>query len=776
MIKLENKKASIAILTLILALSITANTRVAQSAKGPRSDDLVFKFYATVDQAYVALKAGEVDLLGYIGWSVGLPLHDGEQVHYDLYQDAIADSNIQLAPIQGNDVVGFDFNNNCTISWYPGIQSPMSYLSFRQALAHLVDKDYIVDVFKGGLADRIDVPIPRSQRGWWNPAVTGAAYPYPYNSTVAAALFAADGFVQGTTPNPYFDPVYPSSAMFIRTYPIGHPQKPGQDLDPIIFKLRIDDNPRHSAAHHFISEMQKSGIPVQYVEEPKESLFHQVMGERNYHIYTSGWTVKKVPIYLYKLYHSDFWHPYGANYVTGVDCSGSNNYPALDIQLQQLWHSPNFAGSIGPCNVAQQIMVNQCISVWLYSSRGYVPYRDLLGVVNMDGYGPVNKYTFLNAYKTDDSPIRVGLANAPISLNVMYSDWICDWLCLDRIYSHLLNEAPYNLAADQAWIAKDWEIGTWFDPQDALNKTKVTYWLREDVYWVRPITGDLDYQFTAHDVEFSIWFAYALDDCWHYFDVKDVHHTRIINDWGIEVYFNTSSYWAYHWIGEELPLIPKYLWLDNFCNFTYASVTVDRPYVPCEKFLLPAETIVQVEEVYLDGVPLTEGIDYNIVAKDGSHNWFHWLIPGLPDQLLEIYYWTHTWFSPSPRGYTPGDSFYWWGEKMEGCGMYYITDLIPGVGGYMTLKRNRFYFLETPLLGEIDFQWRWTAGPKPRNGYFEINIFDIVLAAVAYGTQGHGIPDPKWFPGADVAPRECEIDIFDIVTIAAQYGNRWGHS
>ncbi|HUV98134.1 MAG TPA: hypothetical protein VMW14_01365, partial [Candidatus Paceibacterota bacterium] len=81
-------------------------------------------------------------------------------------------------------------------------------------------------------------------------------------------------------------------------------------------------------------------------------------------------------------------------------------------------------------------------------------------------------------------------------------------------------------------------------------------------------------------------------------------------------------------------------------------------------------------------------------------------------------------------------------------------------------KRNPFYYMETPPLGEIDFF-------RKSNGANKVDIFDIVKAAVAYGSQGTGVPDPNWFPGADVAPAGGVINIFDIVTIAHQYGLEW---
>ena len=74
-------------------------------------------------------------------------------------------------------------------------------------------------------------------------------------------------------------------------------------------------------------------------------------------------------------------------------------------------------------------------------------------------------------------------------------------------------------------------------------------------------------------------------------------------------------------------------------------------------------------------------------------------------------------------GYTIGNQP--WDQSLEGHDLFYITDHTPGAGGNVTLKRNPRFWMETPLLGEVDFI------RKP-NGCFKIDIFDVVMAASAY--------------------------------------------
>ena len=166
---------------------------------------------------------------------------------------------------------------------------------------------------------------------------------------------------------------------------------------------------------------------------------------------------------------------------------------------------------------------------------------------------------------------------------------------------------------------------------------------------------------------------------------------------------------------------------------------------------------VWIGKVTADGIPLTMFDDYNIVK--GKLEIF---IDLPPFTLVEVDYW-----HPSdPSGYTPGNLT--WQEILSGGGMYRATAFTPEVGGNLTLTRNRYYWMEASPLGEIDFV-------RKSSGCMKIDIFDIVVAAGAYGAIATSTPNPKWIPAADVAPPSGVINIYDIVTIAGQYGREWDH-
>jgi len=996
------KKLSI-VAAFILTTSLLSAMQPPVSAPLPRHCKGVdMYFYSSQDAAYTALQAGDIDLMDW-------------PISYDQFLSAVANPTIQLAPCAENRIFEFDFNNNHTIASYPGIPSPMYYVEFREAVAFLINKTHIVSDMISDFGQRVDTWIPRpSQEGWVNLDFSYPYYPWEYDESQTVLLFDGGGFIQGTTPNPYYDPTNPYSAEYIRVYPVpnppryhdfhkkcmpdlgqhstgwcwvaslanslywlskhgkpngytipvvspenekidkdsqdktnpdwydsncngtgymemfrkiaeaagkkycqgvnntefeacltevlnntelewkkkisptlddykdqlfkcedvllvldlpttrhmvsgvsynntktpptidisdpwtnicnnklNHPEeyeeyevlnstqltimydgrptvvekmyyispkpkpphpKEGQDLDPIIICVRSDHQAMLDAGRYLADKLRMMGIPVNLIEETKEVLYPIVMQQRDYHIYTGSWSLDQYAATNgYSMYHSDFCFPDGSNYVTGVNEFGTPNYPDLDEALEGLRSADDMTDAQFWAEVAQEIAVGRCISVWLYSPVSYYAYsKFLVGIVNMDGYGPVNKYTYLNAYKVDDPgtpedesqrPIRIGLPNAPRNLNPIYSPMnplgpdvmYAGWKVMDEtVYTHLTNKQPYALSIDVPWVAQDWETAEWYDPQDGETKTKVTYWIRKDVWWHAPETGDLVRQFTAHDVEFSIWYIYAFDDGWQWHSVMDVHHTNIIDDFCIEVYFDVQSMWTVHWI-EQIPLLPKYEYLELLCGQRLVELVIDYPVFPSEKMIFTEDQVIQVIEVWKmpEGIRLVEGVDFEIFATgppDYCHNEIHWLRPLEPGEMIQILYWTP---ALDPHGYYLANLH--WSLTWYTLGAYYPIDIVPGIGGWALFNCNPTHFLGAPPLGEIDWVWYWVGTTRPRSGYYQVNLYDAVMLLKAYCSRGDGIPPPNWFPGADLDASDlCHIGLYDAVTVLSKYGRKFG--
>jgi len=737
---------------IILGISLLISMQFQVIASPPRHlKGLEIYFYETPDEAYAALKAGEVDIMQ---WSLT----------NDQYQEVVTDSTLLLAGHTGSGIKEFDLNNNYTVLSYPGVRSPTNEITFRQAIAHMVDKDWIVSDVLDGFGERVDVPIGAAIMGYGNESVIGGNYPYPYSLTRAAALLDI-----------YFEDTDDDGT---RNYPVGWPgRESGPNLDPLITLIRIDDEHRKAAGQALVNNMQTLDIPVNQITDPFIISFH--LEEVNYHIYTGGWSFGRYPTYLYNLFHSSNWPL--SNFVTGMNSSNLPNYPDLDDVLKDVYYAEDNNAFKDAVKKATGLLVELCVNIPLYSYRYWWAYRkNLVGIVSMDGWGMENAYTFLNAYKVDDpdtpedesqDPIRMGTIHAPEKLNILYSMYYYDYAVLDRIFDRLLSVNPYDLSVDQPWIAQDWEVSTWYDPQDGKNKTKVTYWIRKDVFWHAPATGEEVRQFTAHDVEFTIWYIYSFDDCWQSYDFWHVHHTNVVDDFTIEVCFDTKAIWLQY--SPTGPLLPKDEYIPLLCGTNSKSFYSDG--TNCSestKYVFTDDQVLQVISADIDGTPLVEGVYFEIFATGSpnyTHNEIHFL-KTLTNGTVTINYYTPT---VDPDGYYLGDLD--WTLTFYSIGPYYPIDIEPGVGGHVILNCNPSHFLGAPVLGEIDWRWNWVGTTSPRSGYYQVNLYDAVMLLKAYGSSGYDVPDPNWLPGADLDPTQLgHVGLYDAVTILHKYGTKWG--
>jgi len=751
--KLKLKKTSVAILfaTVLLTMMVAFPLRSVAAAKGPRYDDWIIRYYENVEAAYAALKAGDIDMVGY-------------EITSDLYADAIADPNIALGPVGDMGMYEFDLNNNHTIQTYPGIESPLfgeRRVDFRRALTLLSPKDRFISECCGGFADRIDQPIAYMHSGWRNTSYwyEDGTFPYEFDADAAAALLDAAGFVQGSTPNPDYDSSLSWSAEYLRTYPSDHPQKPGADLDPIEICIRNNDLRRYCAGNILLDNMKKIGIPCNPTYGALNDMYDKVMVNMDYHIYTGGWSLGRFPaLSVHDLYHDDYWYPKGPNYVTGKNESNLGNYPELDAMLELAYYPPDYATAQAELKKALGYGWGElCITIPLWSARSFWAWNtNIKGVINAEGTGPENGYSFMNAYKTTSGPLVYGTIGAPVAMNIISSSWFYDYQNLDRFnMANGLDAPPYSLATDQTGFITDWTSATYVDPDDAATKAKVTQIYRSDGYFTKPVTGTQGENVNTTHIYASVWYYYQVVDAWINPGVQDIKTLRIPDSSTIEYYWDVGGYWQTYQGG--VYILPfSWFTAGGISTEVTETLTADAT----TGYLTTTGKVFWVKSADAGGTPLTRGTDYDIyMSATGNPNAADIRIinPTYYGQAITVTYLA----VGDPYGYTPNNQP--WNTIFEGCGMFYVTAFTPGPGGSLTLKKSPFYYMDTPPLGEIDFV------KKPNNAY-KIDIFDVVLAASAYGSTGGGVPDPNWLAGADVAPGIPKVDIFDIVTITGQYG------
>ncbi len=746
MVKRGGSSFSVVLCLLTLVVIAWMPQVCVSGVKGPREDDLQLLFYSDILATYEALAEGEIDVLGF--GCCGSPI----------YLDAVDDPNIAVVPVDDMGMYEFDIHNNYSIASYPGIRSPTSYTEFRQALAFLVDKDRVVQEFCGGFAVRMDQPIAAPAHFWMNHSYTGANYPYEYDPAAASALLDAHGWAEGATPNPYYDAAFPGSTPNLRTYPPGH-ETAGANMDPVITYVRTDDSRRLQAGRLLYGSMRKLGIPVDAREGPSSFTYDPVMGLMDYHIYTGGWSLGRFPTFPYFGYHTDYYRPYGSNYVTGYQADNATpTHPALDPLLYNIYYADTFEQAYENSQLAMGLFTELCVTIPLFAARAFWIYRaEVLGVVNQDSYSLENDFFFMNVYKADGSPIRWGVITPPNGLNNMYSSWTYDYQCLDRVSLYAgFDLPPYNIAADQPGWVLDWFADTWVGPDDGQTKAKNFKEFRTDAYFCDAGGNQLE-NVDADAYLFACYVQYAAGiDGWEWSTVQDVKRFDKVNDYRVEIYYDERGYWLYTSASPNL-------WVPSvWKNQTYGLTVLTETTLVVDTNLTTPGFLGLDRPVWITSITgsasglLTEWVDYHWELGD-------WYVDAalVPGETVTV-----EWYQfGDASGYTLGDNPV--DAVTVGAGQYYLTGFYSGVGGFFTAKRNPFYWMETPVLGEVDFRWE-------DGGYYEVTIFDVVKAASAYDSQGIAVPDDNWFAGADLAPPGGVIDIYDIVTIASQYGQTFG--
>ena len=216
----------------ILLILLMAWMYLPTPVKAAARSDVDVTFYASPDSAWTAFVGGQADIMQ---WALTKVQKEAAE----------ADANIAIERVDEMGMYEFDINNNYTILSYPGVRSPTSEVKVRQAIARLVDKDYIVANILEYFGARIDLPMAKASESWMNTSVIGANYLYPYNPEEAAKLLTQAGFAD-TDANGWLN------------YPAAWPGAPGADTTayPLVVCVRSDHGHRLSAGQYLITQLE----------------------------------------------------------------------------------------------------------------------------------------------------------------------------------------------------------------------------------------------------------------------------------------------------------------------------------------------------------------------------------------------------------------------------------------------------------------------------------------------------------------------------------------
>jgi len=245
---------------------------------GPYLEGIVFKVFGTSDTAILALKRGNIDMFW---WAI--------QPGY--LEDLRESEHIRIHSNEKSALYYLGFNVR---------KPPFKDIHFRQAVATLIDKDFMVARLLQGHGVRMDAVVPPGNRYWHCAQVSlyGKGLSREDRVKQAYSLLSHAGYRWDVPPVNDSGQVVEGKGM----------KNPEGDPIPAITILTppADYDPLRAQAGIFIQEwMRGIGIPVQSKPVASSSLSDQVQVRREFDAYIHGYgNLSLDPDYVRSFFHS----------------------------------------------------------------------------------------------------------------------------------------------------------------------------------------------------------------------------------------------------------------------------------------------------------------------------------------------------------------------------------------------------------------------------------------------------------------------------------------
>jgi len=514
---MEVEKSSIQIIMLLL-LIITLNPIATVYAynhqpliketteydyRGPRCDELYIVVITTPEAQMLALKKGEIDVLGWPGVQ---PLQVAE---------IMADPKIHVVTSEVTEYYPLVFNVR---------KYPFNITDFRRAIAYCINREKIVEILLLGYGRVATSCIPKAHGIWHNPNVPQ----YEYNPAKAAEILDRLGFIDTDNDGIRNDP------------------KTGKNLPDMTIMIPSYDPIRIRMAQLISGWTAEVGLPIKAAPTEHGTMIDKIVGEHDFDMccWTYGWYPPWDPISL--LYHSSQDVPWGWN-DPGIRNSTWDalideilNTPSMDELKKYIWKFQEWHMQLIPdFPLFERLMID---AYRTDKTEGWIP---------MIGTGILNFWSYMNVHgkgKPFGGIVKYPVQRETKTLNPckVTSGW--DYEVIDKVYDTLMKRDLNNNYIP--WMAKSWDVKIF--PE---NKTQIiTFYLHENITWHdgKPVTGE-DVKFTLEyyrDYEIPPYLPY----------VSSIYKVEVPAKYTVKVYLNTTSVIALYNIGTMIYILPKHLW------------------------------------------------------------------------------------------------------------------------------------------------------------------------------------------------------------------------
>ena len=326
---------------------------------GPHADSAIYSIYGSQDATVLALKKGDIDfMLNPLGLSKGLQ----EQLEGQEGLATIENSS------SGVRYLGFNFR-----------KPPMDNKAFRQAVATLIDKEFLTETVLQGVAIPVYTMVPEGNKVWHNGDVPMIGRDMTRGERVerAVELLKGAGFTWDTEPRVSEDGRFIEQQGEGLKMPNGDPVPsmsliaPSAGYDPLrsTFAIWIE---------RWMSEM---GIPLRADLTGFNLIVEKVFNRQEFDMWILGWGLTLFPDYLESFFHSRHSGLEGHN-------PGGYNNPEFDRLADELLAETELEAARQQAFRMQEFLADDLPYVVLFttpivetyrSDRIEFPYTETLG-------------------------------------------------------------------------------------------------------------------------------------------------------------------------------------------------------------------------------------------------------------------------------------------------------------------------------------------------------------------------------------------------------------
>ena len=259
-----------------------AGDAVLEYVVGPYAESTIYSIYGSQDAAVLALKKGDIDfILNPLSLSSGLQ----EQLAGEQGLTTIENSS------DGMRYLGFNFR-----------KAPTDNRAFRQAVATLIDKEFLVDTVLLGVAIPIFTMVPEGNGAWYNPDVPhiGKGLTRAERIGEAVSLLKEAGFTWEKEPQVSED------GQFVEQNGEGLKMPNGEQVPPMeVLAPSPGYDPLRSTFAIWIERwLNEIGIPLRANLTGFNVIVERVFDQQDFDMWILGWGLSPFPDYLEPFFHS----------------------------------------------------------------------------------------------------------------------------------------------------------------------------------------------------------------------------------------------------------------------------------------------------------------------------------------------------------------------------------------------------------------------------------------------------------------------------------------